>query len=90
MFVADNKSQRMTGFVVLLAENNGANKAKLVSLAKTHDISIPLTLALEGAKTQAQIYQMAGKAAYQTSIVRGATIMGDAIQKSLSLQPGIT
>jgi hypothetical protein len=47
-------------------------------------------LALEGAKTQAQIYQMAGKAAYQTSIVRGATIMGDAIQKSLSLQPGAT
>jgi len=49
-FVSENKSQRMTGFVVLLAENNGENKAKLVALAKTHDISIPLTLAVEGAK----------------------------------------
>ena len=49
-FVADNKSKRMVGLVVLLDENNEANRKKLEELAESNKIAIPLTIAVDGAK----------------------------------------
>jgi hypothetical protein len=47
-FVAAHKDQRLAGFVVLLAENNEANRATLTKLAADHKLSIPLTIAADG------------------------------------------
>lgn len=47
-------------------------------------------LAREGAKLQAQIYKMAGKSAYTTGIINAVGIMGEGIQKQLSLSAGAT
>jgi len=49
-FVAENRDKRAAGYVVLLDENNAANQAKLAELAKKQGLSVPLTIALEGAK----------------------------------------
>lgn len=48
-FVADNKEKRAAAYVVLLAENNAANQAKLADLAKNEGLSVPLTLPADGA-----------------------------------------
>jgi len=49
-FVADNKEKRAVAFVVLLDEDNEGNQAKLAAVAKKNDLTIPLTLAGDGAK----------------------------------------
>lgn len=49
-FVAANKEKRAAAYVVVLAENNEANQAQLAELAKKEGLSVPLTLALEGAQ----------------------------------------
>ena len=48
--VADNKAARMAGFVVLLGENSEANRAGLTKLATDLGLTIPLTIAADGAK----------------------------------------
>jgi len=45
-------------------------------------------LAKEGAAAQAQVYRMAGRAAFQTGIINAAGALGEGIQRSLTLQPG--
>ena len=47
-------------------------------------------LAREGAAAQAQIYRMAGRAAFQTGVVNAIGALGQGIQRSLTLQPGAT
>lgn len=47
-------------------------------------------LAREGAAAQAQVYRMAGRAAFQTGIINAAGALGQGIQRSLSLMPGAT
>jgi hypothetical protein len=47
-------------------------------------------LAREGAATQAQVYRMAGRAAFQTGVVNAVGALGQGIQRSLTLQPGVT
>lgn len=47
-------------------------------------------LAKEGAAAQAQIFRMAGRAAYQTSIINAAGALGQGIQRQLTLMPGAT
>jgi hypothetical protein len=47
-------------------------------------------LAKEGAAAQAQVYRMAGRAAFQTGIINAAGALGEGIQRSLTLQPGAT
>jgi len=49
-FVADNKSKRMAAFVILLDEKSEANQKKLADLAKAGELSVPLTIAADGAK----------------------------------------
>ena len=48
--VAANKDDRRAGFVVVLQDNNAENKNKVAAFAKKHEVSIPMTLALEGSK----------------------------------------
>jgi len=48
-FVEDHKSDRMAGYVVLLAKNDEENHKKLADFADAQGISLPLTIALEGA-----------------------------------------
>ena len=48
--VTDNKAKRLRAFVVLLGENSEANRAALAALAKDHNLTIPLTIAADGAK----------------------------------------
>jgi len=48
--VEQNQAKKLTGFVVLLGENSDANRAKLSGLAKEHKLTIPLTIAADGAK----------------------------------------
>ena len=40
----------MAGFVVLLAENGEENRKKLTEMAKAGGLTIPLTIAIEGAE----------------------------------------
>ena len=47
-------------------------------------------LAKEGAAAQAQVYRMAGRAAFQTGIINATGALGQGIQRSLTLQPGAT
>jgi len=47
-------------------------------------------LAREGAAAQAQVYRMAGRAAFQTGVVNAIGALGQGIQRSLTLQPGAT
>jgi hypothetical protein len=47
--VAANKQARLAGFVVLLGENNKANRERLAGLAREHKLTIPLTIAADGA-----------------------------------------
>lgn len=47
-------------------------------------------LAKEGAAAQAQIFRMAGRAAFQTGIINATGALGQGIQRSLTLQPGAT
>ena len=47
-------------------------------------------LAKEGAAAQAQIFRMAGRAAFQTGVINAAGALGQGIQRSLTLQPGAT
>ncbi|HPD14816.1 MAG TPA: hypothetical protein PLE19_07695 [Planctomycetota bacterium] len=49
-FVADHKEQRAAAFAVLLGEDNAANREALTKLAADHKLSIPLTIAADGAK----------------------------------------
>jgi hypothetical protein len=48
--VQENQAKKLTGFVVLLGANSDANRAKLTALAKEHKLTIPLTIAADGAK----------------------------------------
>ena len=48
-FTTDNKEKRMVGVVVLLAENNEANQAKLAELDKKEGLNVPLTISVDGA-----------------------------------------
>ena len=48
--VAENKGDNRTAFVVLLDENSDGNRKKLAELAKANSISVPLTIAADGAK----------------------------------------
>ena len=43
--VAQNAKARLAGFVVLLGEDNQANRESLAALAKEHNLAIPLTIA---------------------------------------------
>lgn len=45
-------------------------------------------LAREGAATQAQIFRMGGRAAFQTGIINAAGTLGEGLSRSLTLQPG--
>ena len=47
-------------------------------------------LAKEGAAAQAQVYRMAGRAAFQTGVINAAGALGQGITRSLTLQPGAT
>jgi len=49
-FVAEHKAKGVRAFVVLLGENNEANRTKLAALAKEHGLTIPLTIPATGAK----------------------------------------
>jgi len=49
-FVADNKEKGAASFVVLLDENNEGSQAKLTEVAKKNGLTIPLTIAGDGAK----------------------------------------
>ncbi len=48
--MADNKGDKRTGFIVLLADNNSDNQAKAAAFAKQHQIVLPLTIAADGSK----------------------------------------
>ena len=48
--VAANKAKGVQAFVVLLDENTKANRDKLAALAKDLELTIPLTIAADGAK----------------------------------------
>lgn len=45
-------------------------------------------LAKEGAAAQAQVFRMAGRAAYQTGVINAVGALGQGITRSLTLQPG--
>ncbi len=45
-----NKAKHAAGFVVLLADNGEENRKKLAEMAKAGSLTIPLTIALEGAE----------------------------------------
>ena len=47
-------------------------------------------LAKEGAAAQAQVFRMAGRAAYQTSVINAVGALGQGIQRQLTLMPGAT
>lgn len=47
-------------------------------------------LAREGAAAQAEVYRMAGRAAFQTGVFNAIGALGQGIQRSLTLQPGVT
>jgi len=80
-FVAAKKSQRVVGFVVLLADDTAASRQALADLAKANGIAMPLTLALEGAKGPAA-YKIHPKAsitvlASRAGIVRANFALGE-------------
>lgn len=43
-------TDKRTGFIVLLADNNPDNQAKVAAFAKQHQIALPMTIATEGSK----------------------------------------
>ena len=45
-------------------------------------------LAKEGAAAQAQVYRMAGRAAFQTGVINAVGALGQGIQRQLTLMPG--
>ena len=45
-------------------------------------------LAKEGAAAQAQVFRMAGRAAYQTGVINAVGALGQGIQRQLTLMPG--
>ena len=47
-------------------------------------------LAKEGAAAQAQVFRMAGRAAYQTGVINAVGALGQGIQRQLTLMPGAT
>lgn len=47
-------------------------------------------LAREGAAAQAQVYRMAGRAAFQTGVINAVGALGQGITRSLTLMPGAT
>ena len=47
-------------------------------------------LAKEGAAAQAQVFRMAGRAAYQTGVINAVGALGQGIQRQLTLTPGAT